>query len=240
MSSLLLLKLLLVPVLIAGITLAGRRWGPAVAGWLSAFPVVSAPVLFFVALERGPGFAAQSATATLSAVLAILVFGIAYCRLAARGRGWPGCLLGSLLAYFAAVGGLDLWAPSLALTALAVPLALVLAPGLYPEPPALAGPVRSAHGELLLRMLAGALLVMAVTGFAARLGPRLTGLFAMFPVMATVLAVFSQRQAGAGFAVRLLRGMVYGYWAFAAFCLSLALARRVALRALTPHSARVP
>ena len=40
----LLLKLLLVPTLIALITLAGRRWGPAVAGWLARFPVLGGAV----------------------------------------------------------------------------------------------------------------------------------------------------------------------------------------------------
>jgi hypothetical protein len=71
------LKLILVPALIAGVTLAGRRWGPAVAGWLSAFPVVAGPILLFMALEHGPTFAATAAIGTLSAVLAILAFGVA-------------------------------------------------------------------------------------------------------------------------------------------------------------------
>jgi hypothetical protein len=223
LSSLLLLKLLLVPALIAGITLAGRRWGPAVAGWLSAFPVVSAPVLFFIALEQGAGFAAMAAGATLSAVLAILVFGIVYCRAALR-LGWIGCLACSLPAYAATVLLLDRWAPPLLLSAVVVPTALLLAPRLYPLPPVMVAPLRKARGDLAWRMLAGAVLVLTVTGFAAPLGARLSGLLAMFPVMATVLAVFSQRQAGAGFAIRLLRGMVYGYWAFAGFCLVLSLA----------------
>ena len=42
--------------------------------------------------------------------------------------------------------------------------------------------------------------------------------------MSTVLVAFSHRQSGADFAVRLLRGMVYNYYAFATFCLVLALA----------------
>lgn len=223
MSNLLLLKLFLVPALIAGITAAGRRWGPSVAGWLSAFPVVSAPVLLFIALEQGPDFATRATTATLSAVLAILVFGISYCWAALRCR-WPTCLALSLFAYALAVALLNLRDMPLAAAAALVFAALLLVPRLYPSPPPLNVPLRKAGGDLFWRMLAGALLVLTVTGFATRLGARLSGLLAMFPVMATVLAVFSQRQAGAGFAVQLLRGMVYGYWAFACFCLSLALA----------------
>ena len=45
-NTLLVLNLFMVPLLIAGITLAARRWGPAVGGLLSAFPVISAPILF--------------------------------------------------------------------------------------------------------------------------------------------------------------------------------------------------
>ena len=72
-------------------------------------------------------------------------------------------------------------------------------------------------------MLAGALLTVAVTQAASGLGPQLSGLFAMFPVMSTVLVGFSHRASDPAFAVALLRGMVGGYYAFAVFCLALAL-----------------
>ena len=49
----LLFKLVLVPGLIALVTMAGRRFGPRVGGWLNALPLVAGPVLFFLALEQG-------------------------------------------------------------------------------------------------------------------------------------------------------------------------------------------
>lgn len=70
-------------------------------------------------------------------------------------------------------------------------------------------------------MLAGALLVWSVTHFAATMGPALSGVFAMFPIMGTVLTVFSHRGSGAAFAIQLLKGMVLGYYAFAVFCVVL-------------------
>jgi hypothetical protein len=57
MNAMLALKLTLVPLLIYLVTLAGRRWGPAVAGWLSAFPIVAGPILFALTLEQGAAFA---------------------------------------------------------------------------------------------------------------------------------------------------------------------------------------
>jgi len=67
-------------------------------------------------------------------------------------------------------------------------------------------------------------LVLSVTHFATRLGPNLSGVFAMFPIMGSVLVVFSHRQSGPAFAVHLLRGMVLGFYAFSTFCAVLALA----------------
>jgi hypothetical protein len=83
-----------------------------------------------------------------------------------------------------------------------------------------------AASDLPWRMLAGAVLVLTVSYGAATIGARLSGFFAMFPVMSTVLVGFSHVRSGRAFAVALLRGMIYGYFAFATFCLVLALQLR--------------
>ncbi len=218
------LKLFLVPSLIAAISLASRRWGPAVAGWLSGFPVVSAPVLFILGLEQGPGFAASAAAATLAAVAAVLVFVIAYAWLATRAT-WPPSLAGALAAYALAIGLIYAIPLPLAANAGLLYGAIWAAPRAFPQ---LHGGATRAPpltvGEIVLRMAAAALLVLGVTTFANDLGTRWSGLFAMFPVVGIVLSVSSQRHAGAAFTVRLLRGMVLGFYAFTTFCLALALA----------------
>jgi hypothetical protein len=220
--SLLLLKLILVPLLIAGITLAGQRWGPDVAGWLSGFPVVSGPILLFLALEHGAGFAAQAACGTLSAVAGILAFTLAYSWTATR-LPWPVCLLAGFTAYAAMISTINALAPPLPLAAATTVAALLIAPSLFPS---LGLPLPGAHASrlnVILRMSMGAILVLLVTRFAASLGPRLSGMLALFPVLGSVLAVFSHRLAGAAFTVLLLRGMVLGFYSFAVFCLVLAL-----------------
>ena len=220
LSTLFLLKLLLVPALIALVTLAGRRWGPAIAGWLSAFPIVSGPILLAIALEQGTGFAAVAAANTLLAVLAILVFSIAYAR--AAHLGMPRAMTAALLAYALAVVVLKTVSLPLMAGFAAVLAALLVAPRLFgPAPQAVAA--GKPANDLPWRMLAGAVLCLGVTYGAAELGPRLSGLFAMFPVMSTVLVGFSHRTNGPGFAVALLRGMINGYYAFAVFCLVLSL-----------------
>lgn len=225
MNTVLLLKLVLVPALIAGVTLAGRRWGPAVAGWLSAFPIVAGPILWFIALEQGAAFAAQAAVGTLSAVLGMLAFGLSYAWAATR-FAWPLSLPLAYLGYALAVLLLEWWNASLPAAAVGVLLGLWLAPRFYPHLAAAAASAAKPPRDMLLRMLLGALLVLGVTYSAAQLGPSLSGILAMFPVMGTVLVLFTHRSAGAAATVQLLRGMVLGFYAFSTFCAVLAWALR--------------
>lgn len=217
MGNTLILKLFLVPLLIWGVTLAGRKWGPTVAGWLSAFPIVAGPILLIISLERGSVFAAHAAQGTLLAVLAMMVFSLAY----AWASGRFG-VFGSMCC------GLSGWGLAvMALQGLQVPpwLAYVLViatllwvPRLFPVISDVPLPATRPN-DLPWRMLAAALLVLGVTFFADRLGARLAGFLAMFPVMGTVLTGFSHRYCSRAFAVALLRGTVLGFFAFATFCL---------------------
>ena len=220
MHAVLVLKLTLVPLLIWLVTLAGRRWGPAVAGWLSAFPIVAGPILFTLTLEQGAAFAAHAAEGTLLAVVAILVFSLAYAWASARCGVAASMTLG-LLAWAASVAALQATRLAPGLAFVLVWSALMLAARLFPT--VAAGDPGARRNDLPWRMLAGAALVLAVTAGATHLGARLSGFFAMFPVMGTVLVGFAHAGAGRGSAVALLRGMVTGFFGFAVFCVTLAL-----------------
>jgi hypothetical protein len=223
MTAVLVLKLSLVPLLIYLVTLAGRRWGPAVAGWLSAFPIVAGPILFALTLEQGAAFAARAAEGTLLAVLAILVFSLAYAWASAR-CGVAGSMALALLAWAGSVAVLQATPLPPGLAFVVVWCALLLTFRLFPSAPGSAPGTR--RNDLPWRMLAGAVLVLAVTAGAAHLGARLSGFFAMFPVMSTVLVGFAHAGSGRGSAVALLRGMVVGYFGFAVFCVALAMQLR--------------
>ena len=73
--------------------------------------------------------------------------------------------------------------------------------------------------DLPSRMLIATIFVLALTTFANLLGPRLSGLIAPFPVFGTIIAIFTQRQQGREATARLLRGIVSGSPAYAAFFL---------------------
>jgi hypothetical protein len=51
-----LLKIFLVPAAILLLSLAGRKWGPAVSGTLAGLPVIVAPILLFLGIDQGLDF----------------------------------------------------------------------------------------------------------------------------------------------------------------------------------------
>src|SRR5579864_5312449 len=86
--SSLLLKVVVTPALIAAATLAGRRWGHRLSGWLVGLPLTSGPVVFFLTLDQGTGFAISAALAVLLGTISQAAFALAYAWAAVRSR-WP-------------------------------------------------------------------------------------------------------------------------------------------------------
>jgi hypothetical protein len=80
----LLLKVVATAALIAAATLAGPRWGDRLSGWLVGLPLTSGPVVFFLAIEQGSGFAARAALAVLLGTMSQAAFALVYVRMAVR------------------------------------------------------------------------------------------------------------------------------------------------------------
>ena len=68
--------------------------------------------------------------------------------------------------------------------------------------------------------------MLTLSAVAGWLGPQLSGLLAPFPIIATVLATFTHAQRGTDELLRLQRGLISGFGAFALFCFTLALTLR--------------
>ena len=211
------LKLVLTPALIGAASLAGRRWGPAVSGWLVGLPFTSGPVALFLALEQGPGFAASVATGTLLGTAAQAAFCVAYARLAPR-AGWRPSVAVGAVGFFAVGLSLRRVSPALAPAALIALGVLVAALALIPGGAAVARPAAARpRWDLPARMALATALVLALTSLAPALGPLLTGLLSTFPVYASILAVFAHVLDGRSAAIAVLRGLLVGLFAFAGF-----------------------
>ena len=214
------LKLLLAPLLVVASSLAGRRWGPQVAGILVVLPVVAGPILLILYLDHGSHFAAHAARAATLGIVPLALFALVFGYLS--GVGWLVTL---------AVSWIVVLLADLALAQIDVPAGLALGLGLL----ALHGvsallrrlgqpaPALCQHlGGICHRAVATAL-VLLVTGVAARVGPALTGMLTPFPIALSVVCAFTTAQAGHAGALALLRGIVPGLDGFALFCFLVAI-----------------
>ncbi len=96
--NILILKLILAPLILGSASLAGRRWGSAVSGWLVGMPLTTGPVVFFVALSHNAEFAARSGLGVLSGGFSLVLYAVSYAWLARR-LHWLAALSGSLLLF---------------------------------------------------------------------------------------------------------------------------------------------
>jgi hypothetical protein len=216
-------KLLLAPAFVVGASLAARRFGVRIGGLIGGLPVVAGPILLVYALAHGRAFAAGAAGGTLLGLVSLIAFVVVYARLAGRLfwgasmlAGWLAFLIGTaIFSVFSIPAGVAL---GIAGVGLLVGLALLPRPEAptqtHPAPPAWDLPVRAGCALIL---------VLTLTAVAGWLGPQLSGLLAPFPVITTVLSTFTHAQRGTDELLRLLRGLISGFVAFALFCFTLAI-----------------
>ena len=217
----LLLKLLLTPLLTGLVSLAGRRWGPVVSGWLVGLPLTSGPIALFLALELGNTFAAKAAQGSLAGLISLAAFSLTYNWLSFS-LSWIWCMLLGWCAFFVVTFLLQFVSIPLPVTFLAVLCCLALTLKLSAEKLRDVPSIKPAAWDIPLRMIVATAFVLTLTGIANLLGPRLSGLLAPFPIYATILAVFTHRVLGAYSARRLLRGVITGAFSFAVFFLAIA------------------
>jgi hypothetical protein len=220
---LLLLKVIIVPALVVFVTLGGRRWGPRIGGFLTSFPIVAGPTLFFFATEQCGGFARDAARATLVALVGVAISGLIYAWTSLR-LPWWASLAASWAGFVVTTLGINAlsWSLPLALAAAVGSFFLVraLLPTSHGAPVARA---RSAW-DLPLRVLTSVTVVLVLTGLADWLGPTRSGAFTAFPAALAILLVFTHVQQGRPSVIRFLHGFLPGMWSFALFCFVVALA----------------
>ena len=215
-------KLLLAPACVVAVSLAGRRWGIAVAGILGGLPVVAGPILLVLTLVHGRSFGAEAAAGTLLGLAALTLFVVVFGKAAER-TGPVSSLLAGWAAFLLAVALLRLLdlPPGISL----VFVAACFAGGLASLPAPAAAPVAAAAPpwwDLPARGSAALALVVALTAASGALGPSLSGLLAPFPIVTSVLAVFTYAHGGHAQLRVLLRNFLLGFYGFAAFCFVLA------------------
>lgn len=210
------LKLGLTPLLILAASLAGRRWGNAVGGWIVGLPLSSGPVSLFLTLEQGPAFAQQAAMGTLAGVVSQVCFGVTYFWVAGWAP-WPVAIAAAAAGFIGCAALVQAADPPLAALFAVALAALAAGFAATPRRDAVRAAAVPPAWDIPARMAVAAALVLAITEGAASLGPRMSGIIASFPVFASVLMVFAHHVQGAPGARHVIRGLMMGLYGFV-FC----------------------
>jgi hypothetical protein len=232
----LLLPVALAPSIIVVISLAERRFGPAVAGRLNSIPMSIAVAVIGVAADRGAGAGAAVAESAAAHVPAQVAFAVAFAAVLARLRdvaaggdaGGPrrrlACVvagLGAATVAFVALSLVIAQLPAVAAIAAAVP-ALALGRHLLDAGERVAGEKEGGAAELVARAVVALIFIAAVLTAVRAAGPGLAGAIAAFPALTATLAVMIGRVRGPLPVAHLLAGVVEGLTGYLAFCVAIA------------------
>lgn len=211
-----LLRLALVPAAVWLASLAARRWGHTVSGYLGGLPLIGGPITLFLAIDHGAPFAARSAAVTLAAIVGQAAHLAVFARAARRVR-WPAALV-SGWASFAAGALVVALLPLAPLAALALAgFSLGAAFLLIPRPSGDASLPRIPPIELRLRLLAALVLAAVILCSAREFGPVVSGVLLSVPVTGSIMPPFTLALYGPDAVARLARGFVVGLSGFGAF-----------------------
>ena len=224
--DLFLFKLILIPVLIGSMILAGRRLGPVINGLLVGLPLTTGPISLILARQFGLEFAARAAVGNLAGQVSMCVFCLVYC-LAAQKNSWWSSAFSAVGAFILATLLLNqiswqLW-PAFFFLLVVIGLSASFIPRHVPAVQAAVTP----RWDLPARMIVATLFVLLMTAFANILGPQLSGLISTFPIFGVIFATLTHSRQGAIAASNLVRGIILGSLSYAFFflCVGISLTR---------------
>lgn len=219
----LLVKIIVVPLLLLLVSEISRLYGKFFGAIIAGLPMMTIPITFFITLEQGPEFGAQTALNVLPSVGAVVAYGLAFTHSVRRTPLWCALCLSSAVYFLVAwisTSVLDSYVFWLFLAFVFPPLAIYLLPRLSEKPMM---KVRSRPRIPWLQMLLGASLLLIETAIAALIGPKWSAIILFFPVMSGIVSLFAYLEDGADATVEVYKGAFTGLLGSSVFVLSLTL-----------------
>ncbi len=217
--NILVLKLLMMPMVIGGITVISRKWGNKVGGVIGSMPWVAGPILAFFIIEQGREFGIQAVPGILTGIVSLVSFCYMYALLSKRLK-WGVTVLISYLSFILTALVLDFFRPPLLFIYGIAIAAIIVALRYFPVP---TETKKESHVskqlkyDIPFRMLVATLFVLFITGVAKLLGPAWSGILTPFPIITSILAIFTHYLQGSKAAIIALRGIMIGLVGFTTF-----------------------
>lgn len=213
------IKLVLMPLVVACVTLASRKWGNTVGGILASLPFVAGAILLFIALEQGVSFAAATIPGVMVGILGWVIFCIVYILVGQRFNPILSTLLGyaayiiwsAFIQQFISLISLPTW---LLVSFAFIFLGLKYFP--HVDAPQIEEHLKLSY-EIPLRMLVITIFVIVITYFANILGSTWSGILTPFPIITAVLAIFTHYTQGIAQVRKVIMGLFTGMFGFTTF-----------------------
>lgn len=218
---LLLVPLALAPAAMTAISLAERRFGPGVAGWLNAAPLSISIAILAVTTDSGAPAGAAVAEAAAAHVPAQVAFAAVFAAILLGSERGGAAALACATAAFAAVSAGIAVVPEPVAIGAAVP-ALVLGRRYLAGGAGVAAARDGGVRDVVLRAAIALAVVVAVLATVRASGPGLGGAVAAYPALTAALATMVGRARGPLAAAHLLRGVVQGLAGYLVFCVAVA------------------
>ena len=172
-----------------------------------AVPFTVVPILIVIYLQQGSEFLYGALVGTYAGQIGLLFFITAYTRMAPR-FNWPTCILSATSAFLVGVAvmsplinelwvGIVIWLILWAITMKRF-VTYDRDTNLSPAP----------KWDLWLRVASALFLIFTITQFAENLGPQLSGAFAMYPVMTSIMSTFNHYRFGPNASIGLMHGLL--------------------------------
>jgi hypothetical protein len=200
-------KLLFAPLFVIGTYFIQKRFGARWGGISMAVPFILVPILLVIYLQHGSDFLYDSIVGSYAGQIALLFFIATYTRMAPR-FNWPICIAASTSAFLIGVAVLnplikDLWVGiALWIIVWIISIKKFVAYDRNAKlPPA-------PKWDIWLRVASALFLIFTITQFAENLGPQLSGAFATYPVMTSIMATFNHYRFGQNSSTVLMHGLL--------------------------------
>lgn len=204
-----------------------ERSGPVIGALVATLPISAGPSYVFLALDHDAAFIAEGALASLPINAATIFLGLTYVLLAQR----HGALLSSALAVavwlaLAAVIRTVSWSLAGGLIANVITFAICV-PLLARYRHAKMPPIRRRWYDIPLRASLVATLVATVVTLSGSVGPKISGMIALFPVVFTSMMLILHPRIGGPPTAAVIAN---GAWGLMGFGLAVAVLHVAALR----------
>ena len=225
MVELLLIKIIVSIAVVIGLSLLAERISTRFAGVLLGYPIATGIIMFFLGVEQGPKFAAQTSIWAINGLVAEIIFfifyyfGIKYIKKFA--------IIGAMLLSTAGFFVSSLILRNLPLNSRFISSILVLAfiiiavfifKGIKVKQ--ISNPVKFSHKVLFIRAIFATGMILFITGFAKILGPIWSGILTSFPINAPVILILIQYHYKREDVLTLIKGKPIGTVSLLIFLLS--------------------